>query len=348
MTTLAPTTARYAPSALNRLFWAVERLPGGGWWVYPLMFLALVVYHHATLWVIGSVPVGSPSLAGVPALAFGPYALGAAHLFVRIGGRSMAAFRPASGLSDADFADRLYEFRTLPTGRLWLPFLVGAIFAVGSILSAPPESIAAYGGSRLSALLVFGPAALFGYGMAGVSVYVSVRILRQVERLHREATAIDLFDTAPIYAFSALTVRLGIGYVFAGYYALFVNSAFQVGNSLSLASIAISIALGVACFVVPLWGIHGRLAAAKAVLVRGSSLRDQALEAELFRRVDAGNLAGVKEVADALSGIRATSDRIAKLPTWPWPPQVLRGFISAILLPVAVFLITRYVGSQIN
>lgn len=348
MTTPTTIPAPYGPSVLNRLFTAVEQLPGGGWWVYPLLFLGLVAYHHATLWIIGSVPVGSPSLAGVSALAFGPFALGAAHLFTRIGGRSMAAFKPASGLSDTDYAGRRYELLTLPTGRLWLPFLVGAIFAIGSILSAPPAAIAAYGGSGLAALLVFGPAALLGYGMSGVSVYFSLRILQHVDRLHREATAIDLFDTGPIYAFSGLTVRLGIAYVFAGYYALFVNGAFQVGNSLSVASIAISIALGVACFVVPLWGIHGRLAAAKAVLVRGASMRDQALEAELFRRVDAGNLAGVKEVADALSGIRATSDRIAKLPTWPWPPQVLRGFISAILLPVAVFLITRYVGSQIN
>jgi hypothetical protein len=348
MTTPTTTPVAYAPSALNRLFWAVERLPGGGWWVYPLLFLALVVYHHAALWITGSVPVGSTSLAGVPPLAFGPYALGAGHLFIRIGGRSLAAFRPASGLSDADYAIRRYEFLTLPAGRLWAPFLVGAIFGIGSILSAPPSAVAAYGGTGLTSVLVFGAAAIFGYGMSAVSVYFSVRILQRVDRLHREATAIDPFDTAPIYAFSGLTVRLGLAYVLAGYYALFVNSAFQVGNILSLASIVITITLGVACFVLPLWGIHGRLAAAKAVLLRGASLRDQALEAELFRRVDAGNLAGVKEVADALSGIRATGDRIAKLPTWPWPPHVLRGFISAILLPVAVFLITRYVGSQIN
>lgn len=60
---------------------------------------------------------------------------------------------------------------------------------------------------------------------------------------------------------------------------------------------------------------------------------------------DAG---GVKEVADAIGGIRATSEGIDKLPTWPWPPQVLRGFLSAVLLPVIVFFVTRYVGVQIQ
>jgi hypothetical protein len=52
-------------------------------------------------------------------------------------------------------------------------------------------------------------------------------------------------------------------------------------------------------------------------------------------------------VTDALSGVHATREQIGKLSTWPRPPQVLRGFISAILLPVVVFLITRYIGGQI-
>ena len=64
--------------------------------------------------------------------------------------------------------------------------------------------------------------------------------------------------------------------------------------------------------------------------------------------MDASSLPGVKDVTDALGGINATREQIARLPTWPWPPQVLRGFISAIALPVLVFLLSRYVGGQIH
>jgi len=77
------------------------------------------------------------------------------------------------------------------------------------------------------------------------------------------------------------------------------------------------------------------------------NLRAQALEEELFRRVDGSSLAGVKDVTDALNGIHATRDQIVKLPTWPWPPQLLRGLLSTILLPVIVFILTRYVGTQL-
>jgi hypothetical protein len=63
--------------------------------------------------------------------------------------------------------------------------------------------------------------------------------------------------------------------------------------------------------------------------------------------VDSSNLAGVKDVTDALNGINVTRELVAKLPTWPWPPQLLRGFITALLLPILVYLITRYVGQVV-
>jgi len=177
--------------------------------------------------------------------------------------------------------------------------------------------------------------------MAGVISGQTIRQLPQVGALHRDATAIDLYDTGPIHAFSRLTVQIGLGYVFVAYFTLIANATFQLGNAISLAALAGGIIIGVACFIVPLWGIHGRLTDTKAELVRGVNARAEALQSELYRRVDTSDLAGVADVSDALAGIRATREEIGRLPTWPWPREVLRGFVSAVLLPVVVFLITR-------
>ena len=338
----------YPPSAINRLFVRVEALPGGGWWVYPMMVIALIAYHQAALWFTDGIPVGSLSLAGVPGIVYGPYGLALMHSVLRASGGAMDAFRPASGLTHAEFARRRYELITLPSGRVGIPLAIGVFVAIGSMLSAPPEGLAAYGATRASAILVLGPAAIFGYGITAVGVYASIRTLALIRRLHTDATAVDLFDTAPIYAFSRVTFIVGVGYVFAAYYTFAFNKDFQVGNAFGLAAVASVVVLGVACFAVPLWSIHGRLAAEKAVLVHGVSQRAKVLQEALYRRVDEGNVSGIKDLTDAASGIQAASDRIARLPTWPWPPQVLRGFISALLLPVVVFLITRVVGSQIR
>lgn len=337
----------YPPSALNRLFARVEGLPGGGWWVYPLAYVALVAYHHVALWMIGSVPVGSLSLDGVPGIMYGPYGLGAMHVIFRLAGPTMDTFRPASGLSDEAFARRRYELVTLRPGRIIVPLAIGVIVAVASLLSAPPDSLVPYGGTRGAAFLVLGPAAIFGYAVSLLSIYATGHVLVMIHRLHLDATALDPFDTAPIFAFSRVTSLVGVLYVFSAYYTFLFNAAFQVGNAIGIAMLAGIILMGTASFIVPLWSIHGRLADEKAILERGASQRARALQEDLYRRVDAGNVAGIKDLTDAAAGIHAASDRIARLPTWPWPPQVLRGFLSAILLPVIVFLITRYVGSQI-
>ena len=39
MSVQAATLAPFKPSALNRFYAAVERLPGGGWRIYPLLFV---------------------------------------------------------------------------------------------------------------------------------------------------------------------------------------------------------------------------------------------------------------------------------------------------------------------
>jgi hypothetical protein len=348
VTTQRPEPLPFEPSALNRFQAAVDRLPGGGWWIYPLLWAALVAYMHVFLWISGHLPVGSVAPDAIVGVVYGPYALAASHYLFKVAGRAIAAFRPASGWSDEQYARRRYEIGTLPAGRLWIPLGIGVVLAVGSVVYASADALAPYGGTVLVALAALGPAALYGYAAFPVVIWQTLRQLRLVEQIHREATAIDLADTAPIFAFSRLTVGFGLAFVVAGYYSLTVNAAFQAGNPVSVAIVASTILVGIACFIVPLWGIHGRLVAEKAGLVRGVNLRARLMQEELYRRVDAANLVGVKEVTDGLAGIYAARDQINRLPTWPWPPQVLRGFLSAILLPVIVFLITRYVGTQIR
>jgi hypothetical protein len=340
--------APYRPSVLVRLFAAIERLPFGGWWVYPVLYLALAAYEQAALWLTGASPVGAVSLDAATAVAFGPLLLAATHYLVRTAARAMDTFQPASGLSDAEFAARRYELVTVPAGELWLPTALGAAVGIGSILTASPEGLAPFGSKVTSTLVVLGPAAVLGYAAAMVLLYQSIRQLRHVARLLDEASAIDLFDTSPLFAFSRLTASVGLVVVFVAYYAFATNAAYQLGNVLAIGVIVANVILGIVVFVVPLLGVHDRLVDEKAALVRGVDQRFGALRAELYGRVDASNISGAKEVVDTLGGLELIRQRIDKLPTWPWPPALLRGFVSAILLPIVVYLLTRVAGNVIG
>lgn len=62
----------------------------------------------------------------------------------------------------------------------------------------------------------------------------------------------------------------------------------------------------------------------------------------------AGQFEATKAVGETLAAVSELRKRIVEVPTWPWRPQVLSGFISALLVPVAVYLLTRAVAAQIG
>ena len=140
----------------------------------------------------------------------------------------------------------------------------------------------------------------------------------------------------------------GLGYVLVGYYSLTVNGAFSAGNVLAGGALAASIVVGIATFVVPLWGIHERLVDEKAILARDIEDRVGRIGTEMYRRIDAGEFDGTKILSEALAGVTPLRERIQRLPTWPWPPQLLRGFVSALLLPLVIYVLTRLVSTSIG
>jgi len=339
--------ASYRPGAANGFVAMLNTLPTRSLWVFPALAVLLFAWGHAILWISGRIPFPSIEPSVAEGVLYGPYTLGALVIFNRVALRSLDAFWPATGWPNSERADWAHRFVTVPRGLGWFCLALGIPIAIGAFLSAP----AAFLGdpqTRWILAVAFLPSMLLGYGMFPLIVVHTVRQLRLVMRIHREATAINPFDREPVYAFSRLTVAIGSGFVLVGYYGLAVNGAFQAGNLVSLITLGGSLAVGAVMFVVPLWGIHDRLLDEKAVLLRQVEARLGRLGDEMYRRVDAGEFDGTKSVSDSIGGVNLLRDRIARLPTWPWPPNVLRGFLSALLLPVIVYIVSHLVGGTVG
>ena len=189
--------------------------------------------------------------------------------------------------------------------------------------------------------VAYAPDFLLGYSLSLVGLLVTIRWLRLIAQVHREARAIDPFDRAPLYAFSRVTAIIGLSYAAVAYYSFTVNGAFQAGNLPSLAFLATTMLFAIVAFVAPLWGIHDRLVREKDQLLRDVERRVTRLSAELYARIDADDFAATAPLNATMSGLMTLRDRLSRLPTWPWPPQLLGGFVSALLLPVVVYLLTR-------
>lgn len=62
---------------------------------------------------------------------------------------------------------------------------------------------------------------------------------------------------------------------------------------------------------------------------------------EVNRDADARELARADGLNKTLATMLQQRDVLAKLPTWPWSTATLRTFVTAIFLPIALFLIQR-------
>ena len=341
----SPTAASSRPGAVSRFLAWTDNLPGHGWWVFPALGVLLFAYAHAIVWATGRVPFGVIQPTISVGVAYGPFLLAVLAASNYVSKRSLVAFWPATGWPEADRPGWETAFVNTPGPWGWVSLAIGVPLAIASFLSAPTSSLGV-GADRLILFVAYLPALVLGYAMAPAAFIHTVRQLRLVVRIHGEATRIDPFDRGPVYAFSRLTVVAGLGYVLVGYYSLTVNGAFSAGNLLAVAALGASIIVGIVTFVVPLWGIHERLVDEKEVLARGVEERVSRIGTEMYRRVDAGEFDGSKVMSDALAGMTTLRDRIEHLPTWPWPPQLLRGFVSALVLPLVIYVLTRLVSTS--
>jgi hypothetical protein len=343
----AVSVAPYRPGPLSRIATRLEGLGWRGWLLLAVYTAGLVAWGQAILWASGRVPFGTVDRWLLIFVVYAPYGLGTFLIGRAIGRRSLAAFWPATGWDESERPAWAYRFVQAPARVEWLAVAFGLAICGGWLVGAPAEIVGS-GAERLASSIAYAPMVIAGYGVSAVLIVNGIRVLVLVDRIHREATAVDVFDRAPIYAFSRLTVFFGLVMVAAMYYTYAVNGSAQADNVSSLVFNAVAFPFGIAAFVAPLWGIHGRLVREKEQLMLDVERRITRVGAELYGRIDDGTFDSTKVITDSLGGLNSLRDRIARLPTWPWPPQLFRGFVSALLLPIIVFLITRGIAGVIR
>jgi hypothetical protein len=309
--------------------------------------LALATWAHAVLWWSGRLTAGTIDWNEIILVTYVAILLVAAIIGRRIARVGIRTFWPATGWPEAAQGPWLDRFMGMPHRHELVAVLVGLVIAVPATLNAPPAIVGLQAGRDASYLALF-PTFAIGYVLTTLGILLGSRWLALVAEIHREARAIDPFEREPIYAFSKLTVYVGLVILVTVYYTLTLNSAFVNGNMPALVLMPFATILGIAAFVAPLWGIHGRLVREKAVLLGEVDRRMRAVGAELYENIDAGRLEPNTMISATIAGLRALRDQIRELPTWPWPPQLLRGFVSALLLPVIVYVLSRLAAGFVS
>jgi len=310
-----------------------------------LYSLALLVVQLAwvtgLLWLGGKMPIGSIDLPRALLVVVTPYLLWFRFHLDRHATAALETFRPALDVGDAEFRRLRYELTTLPA-RTTLIVTAAAVVVFVVNFFVMPESIARPSTlSRNWSMATFGPIAVLTIAVVAISTSQAVHQLRMVDHIHRLVGRIHLFRAKPLYAFSGLAARTGVSFVLLLYCIIAVQpAALRESPALQMIVLAM-IPTAVACFILPLRGMRRRLTAEKNRMLADASSRFETLLARLHERVDRGDLADAEKLNAQIASVAAEREAVARISTWPWEPTTLTGFVTALLLPVLLWVLQR-------
>jgi hypothetical protein len=250
-------------------------------------------------------------------------------------------------IDESEYATLEYKLTHNPA-RAWLiASLLAAVLGFLYLMSMP----VAFGLSSKTSLVTYLLTVLHTMLISAlffVFVYHILRQLRLVVAIHAMAKHVNLFQLRPVYAFSSLTARTGLVMLLYINYNYLVYFYFVVPGAppgpIEYASLVFMFLVALACFVLPLNGIHRRLMDEKSRLLAESNRLIELIISSLHQRVNEGQYDGMLGLQNALGGLRAEREMIERISTWPWRPETLRGFLSAVGLPILLYLATRVLG----
>lgn len=334
-------TRPYPPSWLNWVTDRIAGLPIPAPAVYVGFAVVMVIVANSEDWFAGitTFPALAPELTYWGLLAAALLAL--VPYLDRVATSALEAFKPALEGAPIDLAALEYELTVIPAR----PALLVTGVAVAAILTGFITNPVGSGVAGLPpvAMLITAVGWSLTLGLVAVLMYHTVRQLRAVSRIHAIAPNVNLFRLAPLYAFSQLTVRTSIAFIAIVATTVLVDApAFENWPLVITVPFLVGgIGVATAAFVVPLQGMHRRLTAEKKDLEWQVGQRLQAAISEIHRAADAHDLSQADGLSKQLNSLIAENDVVAKLPTWPWHPGTVGVFVSAILLPVGLYVVTR-------
>ncbi|MQC25895.1 MAG: hypothetical protein DWG76_00380 [Chloroflexi bacterium] len=351
---MTETNRPYSPSWVDRFTDWIESLPIPIWAFYVILYLIAAISLNVASWINGAHPWGEPSFAQFYNAIWLPLALFVIHNTDRVAHHALDRFGPLVDDKAAKLDDIRYQMTTMPARTvLWISIIAVLLLTFGALQD--PELIVYE--------LTDGPihpitwilSALFGitsYSMAPLMIYHSIRQLNLVTKAYALMDTVNVFHQQPLYAFSGLTMRTAlflVGQVYITYVGGNLVDPSSAEGAINLVLSIVIIPLSIVVVLLPLWGIHQRLADAKGNVLEANSIQLEKTQTKLYAALNKGNYAEIDGLDRGLSSLYKVREQVKSLPTWPWAAGTFRNFLSAIFIPMLLWglqvLLSRYVGS---
>jgi uncharacterized membrane protein (DUF106 family) len=298
-----------------------------------LFFIPSIVY-----WIEGVFPVGTflpvhGYVAGVIAFFLAMF-----HYLDERADASLEALRPALKASEEEYQELHYRLTNLPAGLTVFASLVTlAIIFIAELMTAPYR-IEVLNVSPASVNL-FRFIYVLGWWVMGAFLYHAVHQLRLINRIYTQHTRVNLFRMKPLYAFSNLSALTAGSVAMVIYGWMAVAPEVSLDDPITFILTLIILLVAVVIFIWPQLGIHNLQVSEKERLLEEANQRFEAIIVELHRRVDDGELDQMNDLRLTMTNLEMELNSLKKTHTWPWQPETVRWLITALVLPLGLWLI---------
>jgi hypothetical protein len=334
-----PKSQPYPPSWISHLGAWLDRRSWPWWAFYVCLWLIMVPVLVGTLWIEGVFPVGTVFSAQLFIPAMIALLLGMTHLLDTKAAEALAHARPSLSVPAGEYEALRTRLTTLPAVPTLLTSAatLAAIFLLGLVTGDRESSIEVVASSPLAQGLLV---AVYyaGWWVFGTFLYHTVHQLSQINHIYTQHTRVNLYLKSPLYAFPRVTALTAVTIAIAAYGWTALNPD-NLSNPISIALLALLTLVALAAFVWPLLGVRRLMAQVKAEKMDEVSRRLEGVFADLHRRIDERKVDEVEDLLKFISALETERDTLKSVSTWPWQPDVLRSLVSALLLPLLLWII---------
>ena len=184
--------------------------------------------------------------------------------------------------------------------------------------------------------------ALLAFTSFVIATYVCRAGYRTVwsRRLHEAHLKVDLLRPEPLFAQTGVLARGGSTLI--AYTVLWIVTAPGAFEHLGFVVTAgIVNAIAVLLYLVPLLRFHRMLVAEKRKLLLAAYDRARHTSAEVHDALRSGRLDVLDPLSKGLAGLQVEISLLERLSTWPWHPELSRVTLTALFVPVALYVIQR-------
>jgi hypothetical protein len=327
----------YPPSWFNRLLSLCGKFPIPAWAIYVGYLAVQGLLANIAAWDAGLLPTGTfnPLLIFCGIWSF--EVLLFSHYLDVIARDSLAGYIPMLKNMSKESVEQIhYEFTTMPRWPVWWISVVG--LAVGIFL--------AYSAREYQPLMFAWP--WLAYILYGISLsfccifaYRVIRQLRFASRLYAATEKIDLYYLKPIYSLSRLAVWTSIAVVVIINVNMLMLTPQLLLSSAFITVLVLAMALSMATFLLPLYGIKRRILAEKNRVMAATGRDIETAYDRLDEAIQSGSSKKLADIKVMLDLVHRKKDFIHSISVWPWNPGTFPAVLSAIILPILLGILSR-------